>query len=315
MWRIKSVDVKGLLGKFDIHWDLDPCVNILGGSNGSGKSTLLKAIYMQFVPKNKSDRVPVHSEAVFDLIHSELNNGFQMNLEKSIKISEKQSEEDGKKVISEEEVVLRFTSQLPEDFSYRGEKGPIVLYINSMEANMQTVNMFLSKSLMKERPSVCMLDLLIERRLNQRNAIFSDMMSKAIDSADEEKMKRIQDLFGRFSKVLKVFMPDYSIKNISNLLFTRDGFQEPIIPYFRLSGGEKQLIYLLLTVANSMEHPAIVLLDEADMGMHVDWKRMLLKQMLEINPNMQIIATTHSPSLIDGWRDKVKEIGQLRINI
>ena len=315
MWRIKSVDVKGLLRNFDIHWDLDPYVNILGGSNGSGKSTLLKAIYMQFVPKDRSDNAAVHSEAVFGLIHSELNNGFQMNVEKSISVSEKQSPDDDKKIVSEEEIRLRFTSYVPEELSSAGEKGAIVLYVNSMEANMQTANMFLSKSMMKERPSVCMLDLMIERRLNQRNAIFSDMMSKAIDSADGEETKRIQDLFSRFSKALKVFMPDYSIKNMSNLIFTREGFSEEFIPYFRLSGGEKQLIYLLLTIANTMEQPTIALLDEVDMGMHVDWKRMLIKQMLEVNPNMQIIASTHSPALIDGWRDNVKEIGQLRVNV
>lgn len=314
MWRIKSVDVKGLLGNFDIHWDLNSHVNILGGSNGSGKSTLLKAIYIQCLPKDKSDIVVGHSEAIFGIIHSELNNGFQMNVEKSIKVSEKQSKEDGKRLLIGEDISLRIFTHLPEDFSDEGRIGPKVLYINSMEENTRAMNDMLSNSWLKERPATSMLDLLIENRLNERNAIFSDLMSKAIDSGDEKEMKRLQDLFGRFSKVLKVFMWDYTIQNMANLTFTRTGFHDQSIRYFRLSGGEKQLIYLLLSIANTMGEPTIALLDEADMGMHVDWKRMLLKHMLEINPNMQIIASTHSPALIDGWRNNVKEIGQLRVN-
>ena len=315
MWRIKSVDISGLLGRYNIHWDLDSNVNILGGGNGSGKSTLLKAILMQFSPADQSGRIVIHSEAVFGNIHSELQNGYRMNVDKSVKLSNKTSEIDGHKTITEEEEVsLKISSIVPDDFAYDKQKGPTVIYVNSIEANVRHANSILSNSSMKERPATSMLDLLIENSLNKRNAIFSELMSKAIDSGDDKEMKRVQDLFGRFSKVLKEFMPDYSIQNMSTLTFKIKDVPEESIRYFKLSSGEKQLIYLLLTIANTMGEPTIALLDEADMGMHVDWKRMLLKKMLEVNPNMQIIASTHSPALIDGWRDNVKEISELCVN-
>lgn len=316
MWRIKSIDIYGLLESFDLHWDLDPKVNILGGGNGTGKSTLLKAIYIQFNTQKNNDRIIVHSEAVFGSIHSELKNGFQVNAEKSVKILNTTSTKDGQfnNLITEEEITFNITSQIPEDFSEKSHNGALVVYLNSMEANLRSMSDTLSKSWMRERPGTSMLDLLIEQRLNMRNALFSDLMSKAIDKADDLEMKRVQELFGKFSKTLKEFMTDYEIENMSALIFSRKGHPNKTIPFFQLSGGEKQLIYLLLSVANTMGRPTILLLDEADMGMHVDWKRMLLRQLLAINPNMQIIAATHSPALIDGWRDKVKEINQLHVN-
>lgn len=314
MWRIKYVDIKGLLGRYDIHWDLFPDVNILGGANGSGKSTLLMAIFMMLTPRDHSESVAAHSEAVFENIHAELRNGYQMSVEKSVEISTKMSNENGNKSISQEKISLNFTTHVPEDFSIEAQEGPIVIYINSIEANVRTISAIFSNSAMKDRAATSMLDLMIENRLNQRNALFSESMSKALDSGDETEMKRVQELFGRFSKVLKEFMPDYVIQTMSTLTFTRNGFPNQTIRYYKLSGGEKQLIYLLLSISNTMDNPVIALLDEADMGMHVDWKRMLLKQLFVLNPNMQIITSTHSPALVDGWRDRVKEIGQICIN-
>ena len=94
-------------------------------------------------------------------------------------------------------------------------------------------------------------------------------------------------------------------------MFSPTGNKDIEIKYFRLSTGEKQLLYLLLTVCNTLGESTILLLDEADMGMHIDWKKILIRELVNLNPNMQIIAATHSPSLIEGWYENVKEISQL----
>ena len=52
-------------------------------------------------------------------------------------------------------------------------------------------------------------------------------------------------------------------------------------------------------------------MDEPDLGMHVEWKEILIKKMREMNPNMQIILTTHAPSMIEGWFENVKEVTQI----
>jgi predicted ATP-binding protein involved in virulence len=52
-------------------------------------------------------------------------------------------------------------------------------------------------------------------------------------------------------------------------------------------------------------------MDEPDLSMHIDWKEILISELHELNPNMQIILSTHAPSVIMQWRDRVKEVGQL----
>ncbi len=42
---IKNVEIKNLWGKFDINWELDKEINILGGENGMGKTTVLNLMY------------------------------------------------------------------------------------------------------------------------------------------------------------------------------------------------------------------------------------------------------------------------------
>ena len=48
-----------------------------------------------------------------------------------------------------------------------------------------------------------------------------------------------------------------------------------------------------------------------DLCMHIDWKEELITRLHKINPNMQIILSTHSPIVITGWMDCVNEVSQL----
>ena len=130
---------------------------------------------------------------------------------------------------------------------------------------------------------------------------------------DEAEVARLRQLFSRFDAAVARFMPSYRLLDAAALRFCPVDRPDVDILYFQMSAGEKQLLYLLLSVTNTLGESTLLLLDEADLGMHIDWKRMLLRELLEINPDMQIIAATHSPSLIDGWYDSVKEISELYI--
>jgi len=48
--------------------------------------------------------------------------------------------------------------------------------------------------------------------------------------------------------------------------------------------------------------------------MHIEWQKPLIDLILQLNPNVQIILTTHSPAVImDGWMDRVTEVSDITV--
>ncbi len=85
-----------------------------------------------------------------------------------------------------------------------------------------------------------------------------------------------------------------------------------IIPLDRLSSGEKQLLLILTTVFLQEEKPAILLLDEPEISLHITWQEKLITVLRELNPNCQLLLTTHSPGIFaSGWEDKLVFITDL----
>ena len=50
--------------------------------------------------------------------------------------------------------------------------------------------------------------------------------------------------------------------------------------------------------AKPLEEPAVVLIDEIDLHLHPYWQRTIMQQLSEHFPNVQFVATTHSPLMI-----------------
>lgn len=110
-----------------------------------------------------------------------------------------------------------------------------------------------------------------------------------------------------FSDTLK------TIDRTSNeLAFLQYG--ERLSPY-RLSSGEKQMLIILLTVLLQKRQHYVLLMDEPEASLHVEWQQRLVGIIRQINPNAQIILTTHSPALImDGWLDAVTEVSDIVVD-
>lgn len=317
-WRIKEIKMEGLFDRHDLCWQLDPAVNILGGANGSGKSTILHALafLLQSLNSDLEDNRAVHCEALFSSLSVTFLSGgilgvrrYLKSTRESLPVPEKQGFGIGKERIHEQ-ISFKVDFKTPEP-SHVMEIPTHVLYINSSDQAVSTVAQLVEKSGMRERPAITVLDLLLERALNERNQLFTNRLSVAMQHDKDEDVRHFRELFGRFEEAVKELMPSYILQDTSSLLFSPVDDDNTRISYFRLSTGEKQLLYMLLSVCNTLGESTILLLDEADTGMHIDWKKRLLRELLKINPNMQIIAATHSPSLIDGWYGNVREVSQL----
>ncbi len=84
------------------------------------------------------------------------------------------------------------------------------------------------------------------------------------------------------------------------------------LPVGALSSGEMQLLLILLRIFLLNGREAVVLLDEPETSMDIDWQFELINILVRFNPNAQYFITTHSPALFgDGWGDKVWYMEQI----
>ena len=74
------------------------------------------------------------------------------------------------------------------------------------------------------------------------------------------------------------------------------------------------MLVILLTVLIEDSQPYILFMDEPEVSLHIDWQQRLIDMIIELNPNVQIILTTHSPAVImNGWMDKVTEVSDITV--
>lgn len=71
-----------------------------------------------------------------------------------------------------------------------------------------------------------------------------------------------------------------------------------------LSFGEREIVTLIYA-ATHMSKQQIVLIDEPEISLHVDWQRHLLQKMSEQLGDRQIIVCTHSPVIGADYEERV----------
>ena len=64
----------------------------------------------------------------------------------------------------------------------------------------------------------------------------------------------------------------------------------------QLSSGEKQILLILTTVFLQEEKPNVLLMDEPEISLHIGWQDKLIEKLRLLNPQCQLILTTHSPN-------------------
>ena len=101
------------------------------------------------------------------------------------------------------------------------------------------------------------------------------------------------------------------VRSENEIRFSQIG--ETLVPY-QLSSGEKQMLCILLTVLVEDNLPHVLFMDEPEVSLHFEWQKQLIDLVLQLNPNIQLIMTTHSPAVImNGWGDHVTEVTDITL--
>jgi len=79
------------------------------------------------------------------------------------------------------------------------------------------------------------------------------------------------------------------------------------IPLEKLSTGEQHEIYLFFNLVFADDNPALILIDEPEISLHVAWQRSFINDILEASrfTNPRFIIATHSPQIIGSREDQL----------
>ncbi len=127
---------------------------------------------------------------------------------------------------------------------------------------------------------------------------------------DQQKAATIGSAKTEFQDMVDRLFNGKTIDRKSNeIQFYQRG--EILSPY-QLSSGEKQLLVILTTVLVQNHEPYVLLMDEPEISLHIEWQQQLISLIRKLNPRSQLILSTHSPALImDGWVNNVTEVDEI----
>jgi len=149
----------------------------------------------------------------------------------------------------------------------------------------------------------------LDYQVNIGNRIIAHLQQGNTDAAQHLSQAKLRfqdivdDLFAETGKKI--------IRTENEIRFSQIG--ETLVPY-QLSSGEKQMLAILLTVLVEDQQPYVLFMDEPEVSLHIEWQKRLIELIVELNPHVQIILTTHSPAVImNGWVDKVTEVSDIEV--
>ena len=153
----------------------------------------------------------------------------------------------------------------------------------------------------------------LDYQVNIGNRIIAELQSGRADAA--EKAQALSAPKKKFQDIVDELFADTGKKTVrtaNEIQLLQMG--ETLMPY-QLSSGEKQMLVILLTVLVEDQKPYVLFMDEPEVSLHVDWQQKLIDLILELNPNVQIILSTHAPAVImNGWMDNVSEVSDITVN-
>lgn len=132
-----------------------------------------------------------------------------------------------------------------------------------------------------------------------------------IDSP-EEKQARLKSRIVEFQTVVNgLFSLTHKRIEIEGSKFSVIN-ENGALPVAALSSGEMQILLILLRVFLLNGRESVVLIDEPENSLDIDWQFDLLNLLVRLNPHAQYFVTTHSPALFgEGWGDKVWYMEQI----
>ena len=160
---------------------------------------------------------------------------------------------------------------------------------------------------------------LLQRRYLDYQVNIGNRMIELLGSTDAEErnqaalLSQPKRLFQELIDELFSFTRKKIDRRRNDIAFYQD--KELLYPY-KLSSGEKQMLIILLTALVQDHAHCVLFMDEPEASLHIEWQQKLISMIRQLNPNVQIILSTHSPAVImEGWLDAVTEVSDISTHL
>jgi len=285
--KIKDFSIDNLYYEYDFKSSLDEKVNIIVGNNGSFKTTVMNII--RFLANFGEVPTTEYKSATlsFDngiVVISRPSDFVSRSNDTQITVPIRNISLNGEKMTSE-----RYVKQMKFDF---------ISTFDIKDKDVNTQQTFLDKRLTQLQSDYGYYLNGLQKQftgyLNKQGIVTKDVYDK-IYARKALFDHLVNEAFKETGKVID--------NESEKLRFIIDG--KTSIDADKLSSGEKQLLIILLTVLLEDGQEYVLMMDEPEISLHISWQYELLNWILELNPNVQLILTTHSPSIFsDGWGEK-----------
>jgi predicted ATP-binding protein involved in virulence len=273
---IKKIEICHLWNKYHLIWDnIHPDVNVLVGINGSGKSTLLNILDAVFTSNKKA--LKQYGADIFIY--------FQDN--STVFYEEEKLSYSGKQPVPLHTIINTFDVPVRNKSKLNKEESPLTLELKELIYPTGT------SEIAKDHNIVTIQSFNDYRLLTSSNPAEASKITQRIKLLFNE----IDSFFSYTGKT--IFLDSNKI-----VFKLRDG--KTVIPLEQLSAGEKQLLIILFKVFLLDNYPYIILLDEPEISLHIEWQMKFISALQNLNPNCQLLISTHSPSIFgQGWGNRL----------
>ncbi|MGP2657498.1 AAA family ATPase [Malaciobacter sp. WC5094] len=316
---LNTIDIKRIYKKRDFNWKISEDINILIAKNGVGKSTILKLINACI--NNDMQLIEEYNNPSINLSFSQYY------------LKDNENEEPTLLNIKNNKTSKNINSVLIDTFDNKinqsiNSKTELDFIIEKLTKEFSIYNGSINTLIKKETEEIREKIKKIEKNISEATIDELKEFQKLKVEENEIKNKKYKKLL-QFKEIINTFYKDTNKEIIIDDVL----IQNPKVPFVirfkdkpisgpvneeeeteflsRLSSGEKQILIIFLSIIVQGDKPFILLMDEPESSLHVEWQAILIENIKKLNPNIQIIIATHNPIIL--LDRKASEIGKMDI--